>query len=458
MARQMHLGAFLFNLGNHVAGWRRPDVPADGLVDFGFYRELAEIAERGKFDLLFHSDGVGINDTYDAVPRHSIVVRPEPLTLLSALSVVTRRIGIAATISTTYNEPYHIARKLGMLDFLSNGRAALNLVTSSTDLEAWNFGRDSHLDHDLRYERAREFVDVLRLLWDSWEDGALVFDKATGQVADTARIHRADFKGRFFSVRGPLNIPRPPQGHPVIIQAGISEAGQMLAAQVADLVFSVERSFAASQALYARAKQRVASCGRAPDAMKILPGLMPILGATHAEAEAKDRELQDLVPPSLAVSYLSDYVQHDLSRYPIDGPLPDLPEINGQRGRFRIITEQARDDHLTIRELAAQMVQNRGHMRVVGTAAEIADVMQAWFEGGACDGFNVMAPYHPQGLAEFVDHVIPELQRRGLFRDDYSGTTLREHLGLTKPVNGYRRPGGSDHGRDTWAALTSEEG
>jgi FMN-dependent oxidoreductase (nitrilotriacetate monooxygenase family) len=433
MARQMHLGAFLFNLGNHIAGWRMPGVPVDGLMSFAFYRELAEIAERGKFDLLFHSDGVGINDTYDAVLRHSITIRPEPLTLLSALAVVTTRIGLAATVSTTYNEPYTIARKLAMLDFLSEGRAALNLVTSSTDLEARNFGQETHLDHGARYERAREFVDVLRLLWDSWEDGALVLDRATGVVADPARIHRADWQGRFFSVRGPLNMPRPPQGHPVIIQAGVSESGQAFAAEVADIVFSVERSFETARAFYVAAQQRARAAGRPAGSMKILPGLLPILGRTRAAAEAQDRALQDLVPERLAVSYLSDVVQHDLSRYPLDGPLPELPETNGERGRLHMIRDQARDADASIRSLAVQMVQNRGHRRVVGTPADVADLMQAWFEGGACDGFNILAPFHPKGLADFVDDVVPELQKRGIFRRDYAGTTLRDHLGLSRP-------------------------
>jgi N-acetyl-S-(2-succino)cysteine monooxygenase len=437
MARQMHLGAFLFNLGNHIAGWRMPGVPTDGLMSFAFYRELAEIAERGKFDLLFHSDGLGINDTYQAVLRHSVTLRPEPLTLLSALAVTTRRIGLAATVSTTYNEPYHIARKLAMLDFLSEGRAALNLVTSSTDLEARNFGQETHLDHTARYERAREFVDVLRLLWDSWEDGALIFDKESGQVADPARIHRADWRGRFFSVRGPLNLPRPPQGHPVIIQAGVSGTGQAFAAQVADIVFSVEATLETAQAFYGAAQDRLAAAGRPPGSMKIMPGLLPILGRTAAEAVARDRALQDLVPDRLAVSYLSDVVQHDLSRYPIDGPLPDLPETNGERGRLNIVMQQARVEagSATIRSLAVQMVQNRGHRRVVGTPVEVADVMQRWFDGGACDGFNILAPFHPGGLAEFVDDVVPELQRRGIFRTEYAGSSLRDHLGLSRPDN-----------------------
>jgi FMN-dependent oxidoreductase (nitrilotriacetate monooxygenase family) len=435
----MHLGAFLFNLGNHVAGWRMPGVPTEGLMSFAFYRELAEIAERGKFDLLFHSDGVGINDSYDAVLRHSITIRPEPLTLLSALAVSTTHIGLAATVSTTYNEPYHIARKLAMLDFLSEGRAGLNLVTSSTDLEARNFGQTSHLGHAERYARAGEFVDVLRLLWDSWEDGAVILDRDSGVVADPARIHRPDWQGAYFSVRGPLNMPRPPQGHPVIIQAGTSADGQGFAARVADIIFSVERSRASAQAFRAVAEHRAQAAGRPPGAIRILPGLLPILGRTLAEAEEKDRALQDLVPPALAVSYLSDFLQHDLSRYPLEGPLPELSETNGEVGRGQQILERARVPGATIRSIATEMVQNRGHLRVVGTPATVADFMADWFTTGACDGFNILAPYHPGGLAEFVDGVVPELQRRGLFRQDYEGRTLRDHLGLARP--GLARPG-----------------
>ena len=264
-----------------------------------------------------------------------------------------------------------------MLDFLSEGRAALNLVTSSTDLEARNFGQDTHLEHAARYERAREFVDVLRLLWDSWEDGALVFDKETGEVADPTRIHQINWRGRFFSVRGPLNLPRPPQGHPVIIQAGVSESGQAFAAKVADIVFSVQGSFESAQKFYVAAQHRIAAAGRPAGSIKIMPGLLPILGRTAEEAAARDRELQDLVPVGLAVAYLSDVVQHDLSRYPIDGPLPDLPETNGERGRLQMIMHQAQGGRgrASIRALAVQMVQNRGHWRVVGTARG----------GGGCD-------------------------------------------------------------------------
>ncbi|GAB0118477.1 putative monooxygenase YxeK [Acidisoma sp. 7E03] len=428
----MHLGAFLFNLGNHVAGWRMPGVPVEGLMAFSFYRDLAAIAERGKFDLLFHSDGLGINDSYDAVLRHSITIRPEPLTLLSALAVTTHRIGLAATVSTTYNEPYHVARKLAMLDFLSEGRAAVNLVTSSTDLEARNFGQPVHAGHAERYARAGEFVEVLRRLWDSWEDGAVELDQARGVVADPARIHKVDWQGQYFSVRGPLNMPRPPQGHPVIIQAGTSADGQAFAAGVADLIFTVEHSIDKARRWRAAVAERARAAGRTV-MPRILPGLLPILGRTEAEAQAQDRALRDLVPAPLAVSTLSDLLQHDLARYPLDGPLPALPPSNGEVGRRQMILEKARAPGATIRSLAAELVQNRGHLRVVGTPAMVADFMSEWFTTGACDGFNILAPFHPEGLAAFVDGVVPELQRRNLFRQKYEGQTLRDHFGLAKP-------------------------
>jgi FMN-dependent oxidoreductase (nitrilotriacetate monooxygenase family) len=435
MRRQMHLGAFLFNLGNHIAGWRMPGVPADGLMSFDFYRDLAQIAEAGKFDFLFHSDGVGINDTYDAVLRHSITIRPEPLTLLSALAVVTTRIGLAATVSTTYNEPYTIARTLAMLDFLSNGRAAANLVTSSTDQEAQNFGRPRHMDHATRYARAGEFAAILRKLWDSWEDGAVILDRESGVVADPARIHAIHWEGEFFSVRGPLNMPRPPQGHPVIIQAGASEAGLDFAVRTAEVIFCVERSLESAQGFYARVLARAAQAGRAAGSIRILPGLSPVIGRTRAEAEAKDRALRDLVPEPLALSYLSDLVQIDLSAYPIDDPIPDLPETNGERSRIRVLLDKltVAGRAPSIREVALELVQNRGHLRVVGTAVDVADFMQRWFEGQACDGFNILAPMHPQGLSDFVRGVVPILQERGLFRQDYEATSLRGHLGLDRP-------------------------
>ena len=436
--RQMHLGAFLFNLGNHVAAWRHPDTPVAGLMGLGFYRRLAQAAERGKFDFVFHSDGVGINDTYDVIVGHTVTIRPEPISLLSALAACTDRIGLAGTISTTYNEPYAVARKFATLDHLSGGRAAMNVVTSSTVQEAQNFGQSGHMDHDARYRRAAEFVGVVRRLWDSWEDGAITADKATGQFADPARVHHLDHQGEFLSVRGPLNVPRPPQGHPVVIQAGTSPAGQALAAAEADLVFTVNLSMADAQDRTRRLKALAAAAGRASGSLKIMPGLMPVVGRTQAEAQEKYAALQALIPAEIGIPYLSDLVDHDLTRYDPDGPLPDLPAINGGQGRFKMI-ELLGQEGLTLAQIAHRMLLARGHLTMIGTAESIADEMERWFAGEACDGFNILAPTHPDGLEAFVDTVVPVLQDRGLFRADYAGAMLRDHLGLTRPVNSFAR-------------------
>jgi FMN-dependent oxidoreductase (nitrilotriacetate monooxygenase family) len=429
----MHLGAFLFNLGNHAAAWRHPDTPPAGLMDLRFYARLAQVAERGCFDFLFHSDGVGINDTYPAIIGHTVTIRPEPTTLLSALAALTSHVGLAATISTTYHEPYAVARTFATLDHLSGGRAAMNVVTSSTVQEARNHGAEAHLDHAARYRRAAEFVDVCRGLWDSWEDGAIEADQASGRFADPARVHPLDHRGAFFAVRGPLNVPRPPQGHPVLIQAGTSAEGQQLAAGLADLVFTVNTGFEEACRRYAALRQQAASLGRTVPP-KVLPGLMPVVAETRAQAQAEHDRLQALIPGEIAIPYLSDLVEHDLSAYPPGGPLPPLPAINGGVGRLEMIRALG-EQGMSLGAIAQRMLLGRGHWTVIGTAAEVADEMQRWFEGGACDGFNILAPYHPGGLERFVDLVVPELQRRGLFRTAYAGTTLREHLGLERPPN-----------------------
>ena len=429
----MHLGAFLFNLGNHAAAWRHPGTPPGGLMNLRFYTHLAQTAERGCFDFVFHSDGVGINDTYPEVVGHTVTIRPEPTVLLGALAAVTTRIGLAATVSTTYNEPYSTARKLATLDHLSGGRAALNVVTSSTDQEARNHGRATHMEHGARYRRAAEFVDVVRGLWDSWEDEAIVADTASGRFADPGRVHHLHHRGEFFAVRGPLNVPRPPQGHPVLIQAGTSPDGVALAAAVADIVFTVNADMADAQKRTRMLKDAAARAGR-PGAPLVLPGLMPVVAETRAEAQAEYDRLQNLLPPEIAIPYLSDLVDHDLSRYPADGPVPDLPAINGGAGRLEMVRRLGRDG-LTLGEVAHRMLLGRGHWTVVGTAVDVADEMERWFRAGSCDGFNILAPWHPGGLERFVDLVVPELQRRGLHRRHYAGHTLREHLGLPRPPN-----------------------
>lgn len=428
--RRMHLGAFLFNLGNHVAGWRHPGVDPRDLMRLDFYAKLAGIAERGLFDFVFLSDGLGINDAHEAVLRHSITVRPEPLTLLGALAARTTHIGLAATLSTTYNEPYAAARKLATLDFLSEGRVAVNIVTSSTWQEARNFGATAHIAHDLRYRRAAEFVRVMEALWLSWGADAILGDQASGVFADPDRIRPIDHAGAFFAVRGPLNVPRPPQGRPVVIQAGTSPAGQDLAAHLADVVFTLNEGLADATARTLALKAAAKAAGRDPATLKVMPGIMPILGDTPEEAAANEAMLGDLVPPPLALAYLSDMVGQDLTGCDPEGGLPDLGPGEGERGRLAMIEKLAHEEGLSLGAIARRMVLARGHKLVRGTPAQVADTLQLWFESGACDGFNILAPWHPGGLEAFVAGVVPELQRRGLFRSAYAEVQLRDRLGL----------------------------
>lgn len=441
--RQFRLGAFFMIPGHHVAAWRHPDAKADEVLKFDFYKRLAQTAERGKFDMIFLADGyaVGQNVSPTAIGQ-TVTVRPEPFTLLSALSSVTERIGLAGTVSTTYNEPFHVARKFASLDYLSNGRAGWNVVTSATKAEALNFSKEDHLLHELRYNRAAEFVDVVTKLWDSWEDDALVIDKATGVFADQDKVHQVNHKGKWFSVQGPLNIARPPQGHPVVIQAGSSEAGKELAAQTAEVIFTAWQTLAEAQAFYRDVKGRLAKYGRSHDDLKIMPGIFPIVGRTEKEANEKKALLEELIPPAAGVGLLSAMIGVDLSRYPLDGPLPELPDldqINGGKSRFQLLKDLAEREGLTIRKLYQRIAGARGHREIKGTPKQIADQLEEWFENDAADGFNIMPPYLPGGLEDFVDLVVPELQRRGLFRTEYEGHTLRENLGLSRPVNRFTK-------------------
>lgn len=427
--RQMHLGAFLFNLGNHIAAWRLPEVQPANLMRLSFYTDLAQTAERGLFDFVFLSDGLGINDRHESVVRRSVVARPEPLTLLGALAACTSHIGLAATVSSSFHHPYAVSRSLATLDFLSEGRAAINIVTSSTEQEAANFGH-ALLPHDERYARAAEFVGVMRKLWRSWEEEAINADQEEGTFANPDRICTIDHHDRYFSVRGPLNVPRPPQVDPVIIQAGTSPAGTAFAAANADLVFTVTSSMEESLARTLALRRAAAEASRTAGAPLVLPGVMPIVAATREEALQRQAELDGLVHPSLALAYLSDIVGTDLTGHDPDGPLPDLPPSAGEQGRRAMIQAMADAPSATLGTIARRMVLARGHYTLVGTGADIADALQRWFEAGACDGFNILAPWHPGGLAAFVDLVVPELQRRGLFRTRYDGHTLRDNLGL----------------------------
>jgi FMN-dependent oxidoreductase (nitrilotriacetate monooxygenase family) len=434
--KQLKLGAFFMIPGHHVAAWRYPDADAASVLDFSFYKQLAQTAERGKFDMVFLADGYAVAERFPEALEQTVNVRPEPFTLLSALSSVTERIGLAGTVSTTYNEPFHVARKFASLDYLSSGRAAWNVVTSGTDAEARNFNLEKHVQHDLRYERAEEFVDVVTKLWDSWDDDALLFDKGAARFADRGKVQPINHKGKFFNVRGPLNVARPIQGHPVVIQAGASEPGKELAARTAEVIFTAWQTLEEAQQFYADVKGRLAKYGRKPDELKIMPGVFPIIGRTEEEAAEKKALLEQLIPEQAGVALLSSLISFDLSPYPVDGPMPELPhlsQINGGKSRFQLLKDLADREQLTIRQLYQRIAGARGHREIIGTPSQIADQLQEWFENGAADGFNIMPPYLPGGLEEFVDLVVPELQRRGLFREEYEGKTLRDNLGLQRP-------------------------
>lgn len=437
---QMKLGVFLPGIGHHVAAWRHPEARADGGLNFPHYQDIARTAERGKFDMIFLADDMAVwgdqEQHPDALSRSGQLVSFEPLTLLSALSVVTEHIGLVATASTTYNEPYHIARKYASLDYLSGGRAGWNVVTSMLEAEAQNFNREQHMDHALRYQRAREFVQVVLGLWDSWGDDAFLYDKETGVYVDLEKMHVLNHRGDHFQVRGPLNVARPPQGYPVIVQAGASKDGQDFAAQTAEVVFTAQSVLEDARAFYRSLKGQLARYGRRAEHLKIMPGVLPIVGRTETEARATYEQLQALVHPSVGLAQLSRLVGGvDLSEYPLDGPLPELPETNLQQSRLRLLQEKAKREGLTIRQLYLSIAGTRGHRMILGTPEQVADQLEDWFLKEAADGFNVMPPYLPGGLNDFVDLVIPVLQKRGLFRTAYEGRTLRESLGLPRPQN-----------------------
>jgi FMN-dependent oxidoreductase (nitrilotriacetate monooxygenase family) len=427
--RQIHLGVFVLGTGNHIAGWRMPGA-FDSFQSLPVIQEIARIAERGRFDMMF----LGDNLAADTGAHPSFAARFEPLTMLAALAATTTHVGLGATGSTTYSAPYALARQFASLDHLSGGRAAWNAVTSSGAAAAGNFGR-THPPHDLRYEIAGEFVDVVNGLWDCWADDAIVKDHATGRYIDPQRVRALNHEGQYFQVKGPLNIGRTPQGRPVILQAGSSGIGQELAARTADVVFSVVQDLAEAQAGYAELKGRMARYGRAPEELCMMPGVMPIVGATLAEARAKLSLLQSFVDERNAMVMLSSRLGQDMSKYPMDEPVPDLPLPDSSHGFARTMLAKAKRENMTLRDLYNLTGAARGHWVICGTPAMIADTLQEWFEGGAADGFNILPAWFPGGFDEFVDQVVPELQRRGLYRRDYAGTTLRDHLGLARPAN-----------------------
>lgn len=441
---KLRLGAFLQVTGHHVAAWRHPQAQADAGINFSHYKAVAQLAESAKFDAIFLADGVGIRTRADqpgALGRDGKSATFEPLTLFSALSAVTEHIGFIATASTSYNEPYHLARQFASLDHLSDGRAGWNVVTSGTEVEAQNFNRDHHFEHAERYERAGEFVDVARGLWDSWEDDAFLRDKTSGVFFDPDKLHTLNHKGKHFSVQGPLNVSRPVQGYPVIVQAGSSEPGKELAARTAEVIFTAWQTLEEAQAFYADVKGRLARYGRHVDDLKVMPGVFPVIGRTEEEAQEKYQLLQDLIHPAVGLSLLSNlFGGTDLSGYDLDAPPPEFPQdTNGSKSRLKLVRDLAERENLTLRQLYERIAGARGHWTVVGTPETIADQLQLWFENGAADGFNVMPPWLPGGLQEFIDLVVPVLQQRGLFRTEYEGNTLRENLGLSRPQNQFKK-------------------
>jgi FMN-dependent oxidoreductase (nitrilotriacetate monooxygenase family) len=435
-SRQLKLGAFMRPVSIHTGAWRYPGSYPDANFNFQHLKRFARKLELGKFDAFFMADHLAVlNMPVEALKRSHTVTSFEPFTLLSALAGATEHIGLVATASTTFDAAYHIARRFASLDHISGGRAGWNIVTTSNPDAALNFGLDEHMAHDERYDRAREFYDVVTGLWDSFADDAFIRDVDSGIYFDPEKMHVLDHKGKYLKVRGPLNIARPVQGWPVIVQAGASEPGRQLAAETAEMVFAAGGSLADAQRFYTDVKGRMAKLGRDRDHLKILPGALVVVGDTAEEAREKRARVDGLVNYANAIGSLSIALGVDASRFDPDGPLPnDLPETNQSRsGRDRAIT-LARRENLTVRELAQRLGGYAG-LAFVGTPSTIADQMEEWLTTEACDGFNVMFPFLPQGLDDFVDKVVPELQRRGIFRREYEGMTLRENLGLPRPEN-----------------------
>jgi alkanesulfonate monooxygenase len=435
----MRLGAFLMPTGHHVASWRHPQADADAGINFAHYTKLAQTAERAKFDMIFLQDSLSVRETHPEALRRSAqyIANFDPTVLISGLAAVTGRIGLVATASTSYNEPFNIARRFASLDHLSGGRAGWNIVTSTQPAEAKNFGRDVHFEHSERYERAHEFTRIVTGLWDSWDDDAFPRNKATGEFLDPEKLHALNHKGKYYSVRGPLNVPRAPQGWPVLVQAGVSDDARRFAAEFAEVIFSSHLTKQQSKTYYAAVKAHVAEFGRTPSDIKIMPGLNPIVGRTSAEADEKLEFLNSLIEPIVAREILSTFIGVDLSVYNFDDPFPHVEPTARSSGSFHNWVGLAKQEGLTLRQLAFRAA--RGRMSVVkGTPQQIADHMEDWFRDDACDGFNIMPPYLPGAFDDFVELVVPELQRRGLFRTEYEGRTFRDHLGLKRPASRYQ--------------------
>ena len=432
--RMMRIGTFLAGTGSNMASWRHPTAVPDAAINLDYYRRLTRKAEDAKLDFAFFGDGLYISEK----SHPNFLNRFEPLTLLAALAMDTTRIGLAATLSTSYSDPYTVARQFMSIDHISNGRAGWNVVTSPLEGSALNYGKAEHPAHDLRYRMAAEYIEITKGLWDSWEDDAFIRDQSSGEFIDPDKMHRLNHVGEFFSVQGPLNISRSPQGRPVLIQAGSSEAGRGFAAGIADAVFTGQANRASAEEFSSDVKSRAAAAGRSPEEVLIMPGCSPIVGRTLEEAEEKYLEIASLVEVNQALNYLGRYFNDlDFTRYDLDAPFPELGDFgrNGWESSTDSIKKTAREKELTLREMALQVTTPRHEF--IGTAEQVADTMQEWFESGACDGFMLSGAVLPQGFDDFVDYVLPILKERGLFRTEYEADTLRGNLGLPKPENRY---------------------
>lgn len=431
--RQLHLNAFLFGAGHHGAAWRRPDSPVEDLGEISYWEGLARTAERGLFDAVFFADGHSVDDVASG-PRWFL----EPLTALSAMARATERIGLVCTISSTFFTPFHAARMLASLDHISGGRAGWNVVTSMFDAEARNHGLQAMPPRQQRYARAAEFVEVAHRLWDSWADDAVVADR-DGAYADPASLRPVRHSGEHFMVDGPLTVPRAPQGRPVLFQAGASGPGRDLAARYAEAIYAVAYDRSAAQEYYTDVKARIGAAGRDPAAVAVMPGLVAYVGSTEQEARAQQAAVDALLPTEQSLAQLSTFIQQDCSGWDLDAPVPQLPPLErfrGPQGRYATILRIIEVERPTVRQLLGSLAAGGGHCTMVGTPESIADQIEQWFRSGAADGFNLMPPILPESLDNFVDHVVPVLQQRGLFRTEYTSGTLRGHLGLNRPETG----------------------
>lgn len=434
---KIRLGAFLPGGGQHIAAWRHPDSPADGATSFDFHLKLAQEAERGLFDAYFLADGLAIAFGGGIEGGNAKVAGFEPVTLFAALAPLTKHLGFIATASSTYEEPYNLARKFASLDLISDGRTGWNVVTTATEAAAHNFNLDQQHPHAFRYKRAAEHVEVVRKLWDSFEDDAFLRDKDSGRFFDPDKVHATDHKGEHFKVKGPLNVPRSAQGHPVIVQAGQSEDGRGLAAATAEVIFTAHQRLDTAQEFYRDIKARARGLGRNPDHVLIMPGVSPFVGRTEAEAREKYDRLTSLILEEDGIALIKGLTGGtlDLTGVDLDGPLPPVAPTEGMKSRQALIRQIADENGFTIRQLYQHVASARGHFTVIGSAEQIADTLEEWFLNEGADGFNILPPWLPTGLTDFVGLVIPELQRRGLFRTEYEGRTLRANLGLPVPEN-----------------------